>query len=60
MASTAFATPSPGSRIPMTPSRRALREEVVRLSLLLEAHLDREEAHLVPVLERLTSLPGGM
>jgi iron-sulfur cluster repair protein YtfE (RIC family) len=39
---------------------RGLLEEVVHLSRALEAHLDREEAHLVPVLDRLTSLPEGM
>jgi iron-sulfur cluster repair protein YtfE (RIC family) len=39
---------------------RLLRDEVVPLSEGLEAHLDREEAQLVPVLDRLTSLPEGM
>lgn len=39
---------------------RALRDEVVRLADALSAHLDREEAQLVPVLNRLRSLPEGI
>lgn len=31
--------------------------ELDRLALELEAHLDHEEEHLVPVLNRMTTLP---
>ncbi|MCK2217833.1 hemerythrin domain-containing protein [Actinomadura sp. ATCC 31491] len=35
----------------------AVTDEVHRLSRELEAHLDHEEEHLVPVLNRMTTLP---
>ncbi|MGA5765773.1 hemerythrin domain-containing protein [Nonomuraea bangladeshensis] len=35
-------------------------DEVERLTRELEAHLDYEEEHLVPVLNRMTALPDGV